>query len=769
MIRLWPSRTRLMADLGWAAASRPVRAGTIAVAMLGLVAVAAQLISLASSGSQVWATDLAWALSAAVACAVTLFAGLRVRGNPVIRQTWLLYALGAGLWTIGALIRIITPAGQESIVADFFFLGFPVCCITTYIRRVPRPYLFLLFVLDAIPVILLILALTMAVEGSPEGEAFASLFTGLYVLLAANAIQMIGIHLDLWHLPVRIWMFTLAFCVMAFASLFAEPHEAISGNVLALWVGAVWTLGLLLLAAAGVGRVLRPSGFVVLLPVEKQSGPHAVPPAIAVLGLIVLMTLTLQPSPELRVFVFTAALLLLIRVYLVHSQDVQLVAEIESARGRLEIAAEAERTRAERLRRLAEVTSRLKSLILDELLQTFCSTARELLGGRYAAVGLAMENSGITHFVTSGPDQPARAGTPEPQPWERPADTMLRPDHPARLTGLTQQPEQAGFRSGRPMPEGFLGVPVAVGDSGRGTLYLAGKPGGFSEEDETLAELLATSGGHAIVNAELYAESTRQQEQLAAQNERLRELDRLKDEFIALVSHELRTPLTSIIGYIELLRDEGFAGMTEDHWHFTEVIDRNAHRLLRLVGDLLFLSRVQSGKMDMDIRGSDLGEIAERAVEEARPQAEAKQVDLVLSAAPLPGLECDPTRMAQLLDNLISNALKFTPEGGRVEVRLGPDGDGVMLEVADTGIGISAEDQERIFERFFRSAVATQQAVPGTGLGLTITKAIVEAHGGTITVNSPDGGGTTFRIWLPLHRASATDAPGPAEGHSAPR
>ena len=272
-------------------------------------------------------------------------------------------------------------------------------------------------------------------------------------------------------------------------------------------------------------------------------------------------------------------------------------------------------------------------------------------------------------------------------------------------------------------------------------------------EREPRRELELTCMSNLLFTAQVRAENAlaRQALVLSTQNERLRELDRLKDEFIGLVSHELRTPLVSIIGYIELLREEGTNGPNAGQ--FAEVIDRNAQRLLRLVGDLLFLSRIQSGQLAMEFRSADLAGIAACVVEEMRPEAQRKHVSLTLRVAAAPCLAVDPTRIAQLLGNLISNAVKFTPGGGRVEVRVGREGDQAVLAVADTGTGFSAADRERIFERFFRTAIATRQAVPGTGLGLTITKAIVDAHHGTIAVDSDEGRGSTFTICLPLrHR-----------------
>ena len=279
--------------------------------------------------------------------------------------------------------------------------------------------------------------------------------------------------------------------------------------------------------------------------------------------------------------------------------------------------------------------------------------------------------------------------------------------------------------------------------------------------------IIGTFGISRDVTAQIRAENTlaKQALQLRAQNESLRELDRLKDEFIGLVSHELRTPLTSIIGYVEMLREEGMSGPNADHC--AEVIQRNAERLLRLVGDLLFLSRIQSGKMAMEFRSADLADIAACTVEELRPEAQRKHIDLALSATAIPRLAVDPTRIAQLLGNLLSNAVKFTPDGGRVEVRLGREGGQVVLAVADTGVGIPAADRERIFERFFRTAIATRQAVQGTGLGLTITKAIVDAHHGTIAVDSDEGRGSTFTVRLPLRPMPAPGTEEPADASDA--
>jgi signal transduction histidine kinase len=248
------------------------------------------------------------------------------------------------------------------------------------------------------------------------------------------------------------------------------------------------------------------------------------------------------------------------------------------------------------------------------------------------------------------------------------------------------------------------------------------------------------------------ADAEQAQMLLALQNEQLVEADKLKDEFVALISHDLRTPLTSIIGYVELaLEDVGGPPLDEERRTYLQVVSRSSERLLRLVDDLLFVARLQAGKLVLERRELDLCTIARQALEEARPRADAKQITAGFEGDTPAPIQADKGRLFQLLDNLISNAIKFTPEGGRVEVRVAPSSDGAALEVSDTGIGLGPGEAELVFDRFFRSSRVVAQQVPGTGLGLFIARAIVEAHGGAIAVSSREGGGTTFRIELPAH------------------
>jgi signal transduction histidine kinase len=253
------------------------------------------------------------------------------------------------------------------------------------------------------------------------------------------------------------------------------------------------------------------------------------------------------------------------------------------------------------------------------------------------------------------------------------------------------------------------------------------------------------------------AEAESVQRLLSEQNDQLRELDQLKDEFVSLVSHELRTPLTSIRGYLELVLEDG-GPLTDEQRRFLGIVDRNSERLLGLVSDLLFLAQIEAGKLAIEVRPVDLDTIVEECIETSSPVAAARSVELAFSTTTVPTLQGDRARLAQVLDNLVSNALKFTPSGGRVEVRLKTVNDRAVLEVEDTGLGIPADEQQQLFERFFRSSRATENAIPGTGLGLTITKAIVERHGGRIELESTENVGTIVRVELPITSDQNLDA-----------
>ncbi|MFS0704632.1 ATP-binding protein [Cellulomonas sp. 179-A 9B4 NHS] len=240
-------------------------------------------------------------------------------------------------------------------------------------------------------------------------------------------------------------------------------------------------------------------------------------------------------------------------------------------------------------------------------------------------------------------------------------------------------------------------------------------------------------GGYVVVATDVTAE---------------REAARLKDQFLGLVSHELRTPLTSVLGYLELLLD-GTEPLSDEQREYLTVVERNARRQLRLVSDLLLSAQVDAGTFAITPQAADLGAVARASLASAAPAAEQARVTLVPAIEDAP-LQADPVRLGQVVDNLVSNALKFTPQGGSVRVEVAPTAEGgAHLAVSDTGIGIPADELGNLASRFFRATNAARRAIPGVGLGLSITKAVVDAHGGRLDVQSTVGEGTTFLVTLP--------------------
>jgi signal transduction histidine kinase len=275
---------------------------------------------------------------------------------------------------------------------------------------------------------------------------------------------------------------------------------------------------------------------------------------------------------------------------------------------------------------------------------------------------------------------------------------------------------------------------------------------------EIIASLL---GVLAVVWFAIFA--VRLVRRIDSQNHRLQLADTAKDEFIGTVSHELRTPLTSMHGFVELLLDEGGDPLTEQQRGFLATVQRGAERLERLVDDLLLTAQLDAGRLDILRTPTDVVEIVQHAVESAQAEAGRRALRLDLTAPSHSILiEADVVRLAQAVDNVVSNAMKFTPGGGSVAVTLAQDGGRVTVTIADTGMGMAAADVERLFERFFRTDSAQAKQIQGTGLGLPIVKAIVEAHEGTIAVTSEPNVGTSFAISLPLpHPLGRVPAVGP--------
>jgi hypothetical protein len=231
---------------------------------------------------------------------------------------------------------------------------------------------------------------------------------------------------------------------------------------------------------------------------------------------------------------------------------------------------------------------------------------------------------------------------------------------------------------------------------------------------------------------------------------RLRELDAVRADFVATMSHELRTPLTNICGYLEMLHDGDVGALPPEQARMVGVAQRNAQRLLALVEDLLVLSRVETGGFRVRQDQVVLGElVAAVAGDVALPARERGLVLRVVDEGAGPVLG-DHAQLERVLAALLGNAVKFTPPGGRVTVTVGTSGGRARVDVADTGVGMSAEEQGRLFDRFYRAPGAHEQAVQGAGVGLSVAKTIVDQHGGEIEVASSPGAGTTMSLLLPL-------------------
>jgi PAS domain S-box-containing protein len=284
----------------------------------------------------------------------------------------------------------------------------------------------------------------------------------------------------------------------------------------------------------------------------------------------------------------------------------------------------------------------------------------------------------------------------------------------------------------------YMCVPIVARDHTLGAMTLAHAESGrrFSGEDLRVAQDMATRSALAIEIAQSY--------------QQLQSANRLKDEFLATLSHELRTPLNAVLGYARMLRS---GAITEDKVsQALEVIDRNAGALAQIVEDVLDVSRIVLGKARLKVEPTDVAVVVEDAVATVKPAADAKGLHLTCSlghgTATVSG---DHSRLQQVVWNILSNAVKFTPRGGSIKVRVVQDDGQVQIVVSDTGIGFPASFQPHLFERFRQAESGTTRAHGGLGLGLAIARHIVEMHGGTIDAQSGgEGKGATFSVMLPL-------------------
>ena len=408
------------------------------------------------------------------------------------------------------------------------------------------------------------------------------------------------------------------------------------------------------------------------------------------------------------------------------------------------------------------------------VLEKFCAAARHIVGAEHAGVGvLGGEGGRLLHFFASDHEDSEWTNSAEPPADEGLVGRLLRDGNPLRLSRQEATLDAKHLPASRPAAHSFLGAPIVHSGAAVGWLYLTDKLGAteFNEADERLAVTLATQVAVSYENARLYTEAQshaaalqqevterKQAEEARAQllvreqaaRAEAERANRVKDEFLATLSHELRTPLTAILGWSRMLRtavlDETMRARA------VETIERNAHSQSQLIDELLDVSRIVTGKLTLNVAPVELLPIVEAATDSIRPAADAKSIRLDVSLDPAAGrVSGDPSRLQQVIWNLFSNAVKFTPAGGRVGVQLERDGASARITVSDTGIGIEPQIIPYIFDRFRQADGSTTREHGGLGLGLAIVRHLTELHGGTVSAESEGpGSGATFTVILPL-------------------
>ncbi len=400
---------------------------------------------------------------------------------------------------------------------------------------------------------------------------------------------------------------------------------------------------------------------------------------------------------------------------------------------------------------VAAVTSTLN---LDQLLGVAAEQIVRLFGIGHCGVGLFNEDYTALHIVAEYPVRDA-LGTLMPTHQLPTVQGIVTRREPIVIDDVLTDERVApvrdlfislGIRS-------MLLVPLIAKDRILGSIGLdaTDQPHTFTPDEVALAQTVAGQVAIAIENARLYEQERQMVEQL-------REVDRLKSEFMANMSHELRTPLNAIIGFSAMLLDDLGDMLSEEQQDDLEAINESGYHLLNLINDVLDLAKIEAGRMELSKETLDLREVVNNAMTTAQALIGQKPVTIVIQLPPnLPPLVADHTRLQQVILNLVSNAIKFTEKGTITLQATVQDGE-IVISVSDTGIGIAAEDLPIIFEEFRQVDGSSHRRYGGTGLGLPITKKLVEMHGGRIWVESQVGVGSTFYVALPLHLEPEAEA-----------
>lgn len=399
-----------------------------------------------------------------------------------------------------------------------------------------------------------------------------------------------------------------------------------------------------------------------------------------------------------------------------------------------------------RIERLSRAAMRITAEHdLERVLQGVTDSARDVIGARYAALALLdPQGKGVSKFITSGvtPETHDKIGSvPDGKGI---LGLLITDPRPVRVSDLSQDPRASGFPTHHPEMKSFLGVPILGRESPIGNLYLTEKVDGpdFTEEDEAVAVMLAGHAAVAVENARLYEQAS----QLLAE---LKAMQRSRDRFYAMINHELRNALTATYGWADLwLRKFADSPPREA----IEVYE-SAEQTLTLLEDLLQLSKLDADKLAPQIQDADAVDIARDAIRSVEPAAKRKSVDIDTTGK-LDEIVCrtDPQRVRQILINLLTNAVRHSPEKETITVDIRADGSSMRFDVVDRGEGIAAEEQAAIFEAFERGR---EQKERGTGLGLTLSRQLARLLGGDLSVESRQGHGARFIVKLPRYSESS--------------
>jgi PAS domain S-box-containing protein len=406
-------------------------------------------------------------------------------------------------------------------------------------------------------------------------------------------------------------------------------------------------------------------------------------------------------------------------------------------------------------------TTIASSLDLQTLLQSVTDAATELSGAKFGAFFYnTTDENGDAFVLYTLSGEPHEAFEKLAQPRATPLfGPTFKGENPVRLDDVLKDPRYGQWVPQHGMPKGdvpvrsYLAVPVSSrsGEVIGGLFFGHPETGIFTERAERIIVGMAGQAAVAIDNARLYQTAQRERERAERET-------RTKDEFLATLSHELRTPLNAILGWASILRA---SDNPKDLAEGIEVIERNARAQTRIIEDLLDMSRIISGKVRLDVQRVDLLPVIKTAIESVNPMAAAKEIRVTSVLDPLAGpISGDSARLQQILWNLLTNALKFTPRGGRVHVVLERVNSHIEMSVADTGQGIAPDFLPCVFDRFRQADASSTRRHSGLGLGLAIVKNLAELHGGSVRAKSPgEGQGSTFTIVLPMAVSKAESEP----------